>query len=295
MAQAERLIDRNRSRYTGDTFLLITKHGKSAAVAPPFDQMLGAGVQEYRLDTDTLGTFSGEVERRGSALDCARRKCEWGLNQPGGAELCLASEGSFGPHPMVPFLAVDREILYCIDRRNDFHLHVSLSSEKTNYRTGAVDSPDELQEFARAARFPSHSLIVRPNEWNRDTGLLFKGIDCAERLERAFEESCRNSADGAAWVETDMRAHLNPSRMAVIGELAGILAERLQQCCPRCETPGWGIVRAEQGLPCGVCGSRTDLVRSEILGCSRCDHEQARRRSDGQLAADPGQCPRCNP
>lgn len=284
-----------RSAYAGSCFILTTKHAKSVAIVPPFWEKLEASVLEYVVDTDQLGTFSGEVEREGSALECARRKCELSLERLGDkVEFALASEGSFGPHPFIPFLPCDHEILYFIDRRHGFHLHVSHLSEKTNYRAEAVDSLEALQKLAEQAHFPSHALILRPN--GRETKApIFKGVDTQSTLEAAFRECIKNAPDGKVWVETDMRAQFNPSRMEVIRALAEKLADRLATHCPKCITPGWGKVRVEKGLECSWCGLETELVRSEISGCTKCDYEELRGRADGLMQAEPNDCGICNP
>ena len=209
-------------------------------------------------------------------------------------EYGLASEGSFGPHPLIPFLPCDHEILYFIDRKRDFHLHLSCISEKTNYRMEMLDSLEKLQQFAQAVQFASHGLILRPDHRQSD-GMLFKGIDSMDALEAAFREARHQSLNGQVWVETDMRAHLNPSRMAVIGELAEQMAQRLATPCPQCQTPGWGAVRAETGLECRWCGTKTELVKAEIFGCAKCAYEERTSRADGLTAADPGSCLFCNP
>lgn len=281
--------------YQGACFILTTKHAKSIAIAPPFREKLGASVLEYVVDTDALGTFSGEVEREGSALECAKRKCEWSLEKLGdNAEFALASEGSFGPHPLIPFLPCDQEILYFIDRRHGFQLHLSHASEKTNYRTQTVDSLETLQKLAEEALFPSHALILRPN--GRETiAPIFKGIDSQDLLEEAYTECLKHSDDGKVWVETDMRAQFNPSRMEVIRELAAKLADRLATLCPKCSTPGWGIVRVEKGLECNWCGSETELVKSEIYGCTKCEYEEKNGRTDGLTYSEQVNCGYCNP
>ena len=252
-------------------------------------------VLEYPLDTDLLGTFSGEVEREGNALQCVRRKCEMGLNILGEkAEYGLASEGSFGPHPAMFLLPCDQEILYFIDRKRGFHLHMVHVSEKTNYQMQALDSLEELIKFSEAAQFPSHALIVRPNN-RADSKLLFKGIETPAALEEAFKECLKASTDGKIWVETDMRAQFNPSRMAVIGELADKLAQRLATPCPQCAAPGWGRVRVEKGLHCEYCDQATEMVAREIHGCVLCDYTEALPRSDGLKAAPQMHCGWCNP
>jgi hypothetical protein len=96
-------------------------------------------------------------------------------------------------------------------------------------------------------------------------------------------------------VETDMRAHMNPSRMVVIREVAVKLAERLAANCSRCLTPGWGVIRAEKGLECSWCGVETEIVKNEIYGCIKCDFEEVRERADGMKRAEPSHCQNCNP
>lgn len=283
------------SVYAGACMILTTRHAKSIALAPPFWNQLGASILEYVVDTDQLGTVDGEVERVGSALDCARRKCEWPLTKLGNrVDYTLASEGSFGPHPFLPFLPCDEEVLYFIDRKRGFHLHVSQLSEKTNYGMARLAGWETVLAFARSAGFPSHALIVRPAD-RRSTGPIFKGIQTLSDLEAAFLEVTRHSRLGTVWVETDMRAQFNPTRMQVIGELAATLAARLLCLCPNCHNPGWGKVRVEKGLPCQACGTETELAKTDINGCVKCSYEQATGRFDGLKRADPGYCPVCNP
>lgn len=279
--------------YRGERIVITTRHGKARALAPPLQARLGATLEAFEADTDTLGTFSGEVERSGSALECARRKCEWGLAATG-ARFGLASEGSFGPHPVIPFIAGDEEILYFIDRQHDFHLHLSLLSGKTNYAMATVGDAQALADFAERARFPDHALVLRPESLPVGPA-LHKGIASQEALAAAFAEAQQASPDGRVRVETDMRAHLNPMRMAVIAELGAMLAARLAADCPACGLPGWGQVRVRRGLPCGDCGAATRRVLATVEGCVRCDFESTRPREDGCEAADPGDCDYCNP
>jgi hypothetical protein len=51
----------------------------------------------------------------------------------------------------------------------------------------------------------------------------------------------------------------------------------------------------EPGLPCDWCGLPTALVRHELWSCGVCGHSEARPRADGRHAADPANCPGCNP
>jgi len=74
--------------------------------------------------------------------------------------------------------------------------------------------------------------------------------------------------------------------------LAGQLARRLAVSCPACCAPGYGMISAQLGMPCGACGEPTERVLVDIVGCAACAHTDAVRRRG---SADPQWCPRCNP
>ena len=281
------------SPYTGACFVLTTKHHKSLAVAPAFERILKASVIEYVVDTDLLGTFSGEVERVGSALECARKKCELGVKSAG-ADFALSSEGSFGRHPMAPFLPADKEILYFIDNRKRFSLHESIFSTDTNYKMTSVTFFDDAMLFAEQALFPSHALIVRPSRLE-ENGAIFKGIQNKADLQEAFIQCRKQSAEDGVWIETDMRANFNPTRMKTIEHLAEKMAKRLSSLCPRCEAPGWGMVGSKPGLPCEGCGMPTHEVKSDVYCCAKCGYKELHNFPKGKSKASMAQCAYCNP
>ncbi|HMA46735.1 MAG TPA: DUF6671 family protein, partial [Frankiaceae bacterium] len=97
-----------------------------------------------------------------------------------------------------------------------------------------------------------------------------KGIRDRGALARAVGRAVHSSAGGQAVVETDLRAHQNPTRMEVIAEVARRLARRLGTPCPACGVPGFGAVEAGPGLPCTACGTPSERVRADVLGCVRC-------------------------
>ncbi|AXK60918.1 DUF6671 family protein [Candidatus Chromulinivorax destructor] len=282
-----------KSPYAQSSIVLTTKHEKSRAIAPSFLNILSAQVVECSLDTDQLGTFSGEIERKGSALDCAKIKCELGLNLTGSL-YGLSSEGSFGPHPYIPFIPCNHEILYFIDRQRGFDIHLSLISEKTNYTMQSLDSIKSLDAFCKRALFPSHALIVSP-DMSDNNDYLVKGITTKDDLYTAFDNAMKHSQNGKVLVQTDMRAHMNPSRMMVIQELAEQLSQRLLSVCIKCNCPGWGKVDVERGLECSWCGLETDLIKSEIYGCPQCDYQEKVIPFHKLRKADPGNCSYCNP
>lgn len=279
--------------YNDKTCVIATMHDKEKAIAPAFLNLLGLKMIKAKIDTDQLGTFTGEVERKGTPLTCVRQKCELAMKESK-VTIGIASEGSFGPHPFIPFVACDHEILYFIDQERGFSLHQSLLSTKTNYCAEAFSDPRRLKTFCDQALFPSHCLIVRPNKFNKNN-FIVKGIQTYDLLEEAFLKCCRLSEDGNALVETDMRAHMNPTRMEVIKELADSFAKRLATPCPLCYNPGWGVVDRQKGLECQMCGSETQMIKFEVFRCPKCLHKEMRPREDGLSLADPQYCGWCNP
>jgi hypothetical protein len=103
------------------------------------------------------------------------------------------------------------------------------------------------------------------------------------------------SSDRSVQIVTDMRAHLNPTRMAVIRALANRLARRLATRCPECKTPGFGAVDIARGLPCGWCGEPTRMALAEVRRCAKCSLEIRARIKGVPETADPGSCEHCNP
>lgn len=284
------------SFYHGRRAVLATMHGKEQAVAPPFAKRLGLSVSPADgLDTDSLGTFSGETPRLGTIPEIAIAKARLGI-AASGLPLAVASEGSYGPHPVVPFLAAGIEVMVLVDDENGLVVQEHLIDETPVYDHLVVGDGVDLSDYLRRVRFPDHALIVRPNQAAAGTPApLYKGIRDIAALSDAVG-ACRAAAlDDSAFVQTDMRAHMNPTRMRAIGRLAERLAERLASPCPGCVMPGFGVVEVRKGLPCEACGGPSILVDHELLGCPKCSYTERRPRADGRRRADPGECPACNP
>lgn len=270
--------------YDGQRAALATCHGKDAAIAAPFAMRAGLRIEvPPGLDTDRLGTFTGEVPRPGTMRETARLKAAMGMERLG-LPLGIASEGSFGPHPDIPFLAAGFEVLLFVDRTRGIEVAEEQVSEATNYAALDLGPAADVEGFLARAGFPSHAVILRSgaetHKGIRDRGALFD-------LLRAAEPPLR--------LETDMRAHMNPTRMSEIAKLAERLAQRLATCCPACRSPGFGMVRALRGLPCEDCDTPTRLVRALVHGCAQCGHEEHQPRPDGLSTATPANCPECNP
>lgn len=268
--------------YRGQRAALATQHGKQRALAPPLLRRLGLIVDPVAIDTDQFGTFTGTTARTGTAAEAALAKARAGM-AASGLPLGLASEGSFGPHPWLPFGAGGVETLAFIDAPRGLELTLSAVSRRTNFAHHDIISGGDIAPFLARIGFPAHALVVRGPEG----AVLASGVDDMATL------------GPLAWpgnrLETDMRAHLNPTRMAAIRSVAGRLAARLATLCPACACPGWGQVDVARGLPCSSCGQPTQGVMAIIDGCNACNHRQTRPRPDGVTAASPAACDWCNP
>lgn len=278
--------------YEGHTVVFATMHGKEKQAARLFKAGLGATVitPDY-LNTDKLGTFSGEVERPADALKTVQKKCRLGLKRSG-HKLGLASEGSFGPHPLIGFIPAGREILYFIDKINGFETYETDLFEQTNFAHQVLESVFDLKAFMKRALFPSHAIIIRPHVWANKTAVA-KGVQDYEEAVKYFNRFKDQSEDGQVWVETDMRAHFNPSRRKSLVTLNKKLIKRLVTPCPACNAPGWGKVDIETGLPCNLCGLPTENVKADIWGCVKCKHKETTPRPEQSI--DPMFCGFCNP
>ena len=277
--------------FANRTVVIATKHAKERVIAPILEAELGlASITCPDLDTDLLGTFTGEVERRLDPLATAREKCHRAMDASG-CDLAIASEGSFGPHPVMVFVPGNEELLVLVDRRNGLELVAREVSAATNFAAGALSSEDELWAFAERARVPGHALILRPS---RDSAQqIHKGIDDEGRLRDAFRQL--RARHDRVWVETDMRAMHNPMRMAVIAEATRKLVALARSTCPQCDLPGFSVNEVVRGLPCGLCGLPTRGASRHISRCDRCGHTQELRFPDGKTTEDPMYCEFCNP
>lgn len=285
----------NRNPYHQEKVALGTKHKKELVIAPEFRVQLGATViVPKEMDTDSLGTFSGEIERHGSPIDVVVKKAEWAMSLTG-LPYGLANEGSFGPHPQIGFVPADSEWMVFIDQKRNFKILEYSISTKTNFGHIAVKTAHEAEQFLKEAQFPSHGMIVRPHISAIKDHDLFKGIISKQALEEAVNHCSKKSADGLAQIETDMRAHMNPTRQTEIQSLAKKLSLRLGDMCKSCGTPGWGLIDTVLGLPCEICEEPTQMIKYEKFGCAKCDNTELHERSDGLKTSSAQYCDRCNP
>lgn len=279
-----------RNWFSGRPVVIATRHRKESVIAPLLEQELG--MQPFVMedfDTDRFGTFSGEIERIHDPVTTLRMKCSAAM-ESSGSELAVASEGSFGPHPMLWMLSADEEWVMISDRRNNLEVIVRELTTETNYAKATVSGKAELEKFAAKALFPTHGLIIRQH--HAANGKMVKGITGYSLLFEAYHELA--DEEGRVQVETDMRALYNPGRMYVIKKVTEKLVERLNTLCPACSTPGFGITGTVPGKPCSQCKSPTSSVMAYEHSCSRCGY-CLKIPARAILWEDPMYCDNCNP
>jgi len=277
--------------FEGRRLLVATNHGKEQVIAPILERVLGVHcLVDDSFNTDQFGTFTGEMERNDNALDTVRNKCRKAMEHTG-LDLVVASEGSFGAHPTIFFAKLNEELLLLVDAKNGLEISVREWSLETNFDGQQVASLAELFEFVNRVQFPSHALILRKSA--TDMQEIEKGILDWAKLGESFLYFMQQF--GSVYVETDMRAMCNPSRMRVIEKTTFQLVEKIQSLCPTCAAPGFGCVGATPGLPCEMCNMPTNSVLSLTYSCLKCGETSEKKYPNDKRYEDPTYCNWCNP
>jgi hypothetical protein len=277
----------HKSIWQGQKAMVVTMHGKNEVIQSEFAS-LGLKWTNCELNTDQFGTFSGEIKRNFDAISTARQKCDLAFCHTD-VDIAIASEGSFGPHPNIPFIPVNEELLLFKERKTGFESFVFSRVHKTNFTSLEVSSLHALEKAANNACFPSHALIVTDVKRQE----MVKGIVDWKILEKTFNRFKEKHEN--IILETDMRAMLNPTRMEHIRQAAKKLYKKLDSCCPECQSPGFGNEHYESGLPCSACGLPTSSVLKLEIACPSCEYVSHVYHPNGKTDEDPQYCSFCNP
>lgn len=269
----------------------LTQHGKENIVGPIFEAMTNHRIELVTgFDTDLLGTFSRDVPRAGSQLEAARRKCRMGM-ELGKCSVGIASEGAFVSDPFIGLMPWNMEMIVFIDDAKGLEV-IGLAQGTSNEAQQLVTDVDSLKSFANQATFPSHQLMLRPND--EDDARIFKGLSDWSALCDAFQRAKELSTNGKVFVESDLRAFCNPTRQAMIRSAAEDLARKLNSECPHCGSAGFWITGHVSGLRCSRCQGATKLAIADVWSCAKCAHREERIRATAAYA-DPSKCDNCNP
>ena len=277
--------------FYGRKIVIGTKHQKERVISPILLMELGLESSVLvDLDTDVLGTFSGEIERKDNPLVTVRKKCELALDISG-ADLAIANEGSFGPHPASVFLPAGDEIIMLYDRKNNVEFVERELNTDTNFHGSVIKTEKQLQEFSRAVKFPTHAIILRKAK--DDHSFVVKGINTVSNLNNTYNHLIQKY--GCAYAETDMRAMYNPTRMNNIEKATIKLVNKIKSLCPHCNFPGFAITEVKPGLLCGLCGLPTRSIKSHLYICQNCCYQKELMYPSHNQKEDPMYCDYCNP
>ncbi len=283
------------SLFTVQVAVLATMHHKERVIVPILESELGLKVVvPTNFNTDVFGTFTREIKRPGSQIEAARLKAEKALKLTD-TNIAIASEGSFGPHPSMPYINSNREIVILIDQEQEIEVIGQEFSTVTNHSHTMVENVEQALKFADEVGFPEHGLVVMLEESPKGSHDVIKGIITQEKLIEAVNFFLEKSSTGKAFLETDMRAMYNPTRMENIAKATHNLVTKINNVCPNCSTPGFDLTRKITGLPCELCHMPTPLIRTLIYECQKCDFTQEDLFPHGKKFADPAQCIYCNP
>ena len=277
--------------YSGLKASLLTQHGKESVICPQLLDSNGLEVVHISgYDTDELGTFTRDIPRYGSQLDAARKKARVGM-ELSGSMLGIASEGAFDNDPYTGMLPWNYELVVLIDDIRKLEV-IGFFGGQAQSTSRQVSSWDELNALLSEAQFTTHQLVVRPDdEYHPECR---KGIKDLESLKEAFDWATNLSKKGNVFVENDLRAHTNPTRMGNILKATQDLSRKMNSVCPECQSPGFWITERKKGLPCSSCEAPTNLPIANVWSCVKCEYKKEEMLLD-QIKADPSKCDYCNP
>jgi hypothetical protein len=205
--------------------------------------------------------------------------------------LAIGSEGSFGPHPDLFFIPSDEEYLVLVDKKNNLEIIARELSSDTNFHATTLSQLSELDPFIEKVKFPSHAVNIRISK--SDFSSFWNGISNGEELQHLAHTLL--AKHGTLYIETDMRAMNNPTRMRVIERACLQLIEKTKSLCPSCNAPGFSVYQSIQGLPCSQCAYPTKSTLKLIYSCQICLFKIEEKYPRGIEKESPQFCDICNP
>lgn len=270
--------------FQGAHFGLVTLHGKESIFAPALAQRWQAYLtNNSSFNTDSLGTFSGEVERRFSPVECALRKARLALTLTG-ADFGLGSEGSFSTGPW-GFGVINQELVACVSKMQDWFVvgHFAAPVSVMECRYGDTNDRDRFWH-----KLPNGQGVMLVSEDHIAKGVTSEA-EATEILTAWYGEHIPDDLR----IAYDLRAHQAPMRRSNIALALENLMQRLESHCTQCGQPGFWPDHHKTGLPCSACGFPTDNIISRSAHCEGCGHQVT--TAVEALYADPATCPFCNP
>ncbi|WP_417371819.1 DUF6671 family protein [Gelidibacter japonicus] len=277
--------------FKGRTLIIATMHHKEKVIAPILEKELGVYCKTVpNLNTDTFGTFTGEVERKENAMVTVKAKALAALERTT-ETLVIASEGSFGAHPSCFFMSADEEMVILLDKKNNIEIRGRHLTTETNFNHQEIKNINDMKEFESRIGFPDHGIILKTKGRTVEER-IFKNFPSSVSLRSKVNELLQGNKTITA--ETDMRAMNNPTRMKAIEKAVIDLVSNVKSICPKCNAPGFSVSAVVRGLRCSLCNLPTKSVKGYIYMCEICDFS-CEREKENITQEDPTYCDFCNP
>jgi hypothetical protein len=278
--------------YKGQQAVLATMHGKEKAISKSLESELGLKILvTNNLDTNKFGTFTGTKKRKGSQLEAAVAKAKAAL-QHSKLNIAISSEGSFGANTSFSIIPTNIELVLFLDPSNNLLVKGLHSSHDIMLKGQYANSSEQALEIAKEYNFPNHGIVLKKKENSRK--ILTESLQNIQELEQYLQKYFKKPFTKKIYIETDMRAHRNPTRMKNISLAAKDLVAKLKTKCPNCSLPGFGLNGYEYGLECQLCNAPTGQKKIAIHQCSACNHQE-KLLINLETKADPRYCNFCNP
>ena len=276
--------------YHSQKISLLTQHGKESVIIPELANIECKVIHVNGFDTDQLGKFTRDKARAGSQIEAARKKARIGM-QLAGLPLGIANEGAFSADPVMGIIPWNDELVILIDDVRNIEITAYADSKAQHFHK-LVDRWADLEDSLNQFNFPTHYLVVRPDHEHYPRYIA--GINNVSGLQEAFDWALQESINKKVFVENDLRAFANPTRMATIAQATKQLVQKMQSFCPRCQVPGFWVTEKIPGKECAICKLPTKITKFDHWTCSQCNY------SDDVLVnkdpfADPKFCDHCNP
>ncbi|RUO23291.1 hypothetical protein CWE08_01165 [Aliidiomarina iranensis] len=264
--------------------ILVTQHEKGKLIAPVLQEIGIRVVENSSWDTDQLGTFAGEVERRLTPHECALEKAKQAIKLTG-LGIGLGSEGSFGGGPLPGVINWNEEIL-CFYQPEHERVIYARASGAFPGKSFVLEQISDLEHVEELSNQGLHWIVKINDE-------ILKGLNLAMLTEALTIADQHGLLTWPIKVEPDLRAMYCPPRQQMIKKAAEDLARRLQALCPECSEPNFVVKHQEKGLPCELCSLPTQLPSHEVLHCEACEHTE--KLGVAATSADSQHCQWCNP
>ncbi len=280
----------------GLTAAIATQHGKADYIAKPLAAALGWQVVNYTgFNTDTLGTFSGEVARTQSPYECAKHKALMSL-QHHDAELGIGSEGSFQSDGFGLF-ALNTEILVCVNR--DGKVIASASAQQPiMLEKLTLALPLDVNWKSQVSTFieevpPGQAGMIIARDSKKSALAAHKGLLNAAAIELAVQQLGTTAKASLIELQYDFRAMHCPQRQVTLELAAQALVKYLTSHCPQCAARGFVVKQRVAGLPCRQCGTPSRQPKAHVMTCQDCGFSQTQAVEAPDT--DPVNCNYCNP